>query len=115
MPDQAVGRLDHRLCGPVILFQPVFSGFREILAEIQNVFNAGPPEGIYALCIVSHYGNIAVHECQVLYDQVLGQVGILVFINEYVPEFFPVTGKDLRILLKEYIGKQQQVVKVHSP
>ena len=112
--DQAVCRLDHCLRGPVVLFQPVFLGFRKIFTEIQDIFNAGTPECINALRIIAHNRNVAVHQRQVLDDQVLCQVGVLVLIYQYIPEFLPVFCQHFRILLKKNVGIKQQIIKIHG-
>jgi len=112
--DQAVGCIDYGLGGSVILLQPVFFGLWKVVGEIQDILYPGPPEGINALGVIPHYGYVAVFLRQTFNDQVLCQVGVLIFIYQDVAETVPVKAQYLWVLLKQYVGIEQQVIKIHS-
>ena len=104
MFNQAVGGFYYRLCGAVILLQPKFFSLGKVFAEIEDVFNTGTAKGVNTLGIVPDYGDVAVGQCQVFDNQVLYQVGVLVFINQDVPELLAVMLQNLLVLLQQNVG-----------
>ena len=112
--NDAVGGVYDIPGGTVVLFEAVYGHIVVIALEIQNIADIGPPERIDALGIVSHHANILVSVCKGPHDQVLRMVGILVLIYQNVPEALLVFHEHLRKAGQQFVGAEQQVVKIHG-
>ena len=53
--------------------------------------------------------------CEHFDDSVLGEVGVLVLINQYIPKLVLEAVQDIGMLGDQCVGLEQQVVEVHGP
>ena len=109
-----VGRVQDGLGGAVILFQPDDLGVGEGLFKAHNILNGGPPELVNALVVVPHHTEVAPLLCQQPHKQVLGVVGILIFVHHEIAEFVLVKLQHLRALLEQLHSFENQIVKIHG-
>ncbi len=86
--DQLVGDAQNRLGAAVVLFQPHDFDIGIVLFKIQNVPQAGAAPAIDGLIGVPGHGQIAIRLAKPFEDEVLGRVGILILIDDYVAKFF---------------------------
>ena len=113
MGDHAVGRVQDRLRGAVVLFQAYHFGFGIIPLEIQDIGDVRPPEGVNRLVRIPHHANVPVMGSQQVGEHVLGVVGVLIFIHVDILEFPPVIIEGVGYLAKQPDRLHQEVVKIH--
>ena len=101
--------------GPVILFKLEQLRFGVVLFEVQNVLNIRASKGVNALRIVPNHANVFVDGAQLLDDQILGEVGVLVFVHEDVPEPVLVFVQEVGEVPQQDIHLVQEIVKIHGP
>ena len=111
---QAVGSADDGLRGAVVLLQLEYLRAGPGLGEGQYIVDVRPTEGINALRIVAHYADPVVSCSQLAYDGVLGQVGVLVLVYQYIMEMGAVLLEHVRMVAEQQEGVEQQVVEVHG-
>ena len=70
----------------VIAFQPHHLGAGEILLEAEDVFDLGTAPRIDRLIVVADAADVLVRLGQQPQPQVLGDVGVLVFIDQQITE-----------------------------
>jgi len=112
--NQAIGCVDNGLGGTVILLQLEQAAFRIIFFEFEDVVNIGTPERIDALGIIAHHTYPVVFLGQLLDDEVLGKVGVLVFIDQNKPEAVLIGSQHLRMIPEQDVGHQQDVIEIHG-
>lgn len=112
--DQAVGRAHDVLGAAVVLLQLEDAVVRVVGLEVEDVLDVGPAEGVDALAVVAHHGDVPVARGQGAHDVVLGQVGVLVLIHQQVLEALLVLQHHLGMVAEEDVGEEQQVVEVHG-
>ena len=125
--DHRVGRRQDRLCGAVVLLQQDRACTREVVAEVEDVADGGTAERVDRLVgIADHHqltGGDAWHvigqsvvrpqvAAELLDQQVLGVVGVLVFVNQHLPESASVGLAHLRVLLEQLDGLHDQIVEI---
>ena len=103
---QDVGR------GAVVALQADHPGAGEIALEAQDVADLGAAPRIDRLVVVADAAQVPVRLRQEAQPQVLGHVGVLVFIHQDVAEPALVSGEDLGVVLKQREGVQKQVAEI---
>ncbi len=98
--------------GAIILLQPDHLGARKILLEPQDVPHLGPAPAIDRLVIVAHAADILVPLRQQPQPEVLGDVGILILVDEDVAEPALILGQHVWVRLKDGDNMQQQVTEI---
>ncbi len=114
MGNDAVRRVDDGLCRAVVLFKLEYLEFGVVAAEAEDILDAGSPESVDALGIVAHHAYVVVLFCQPVNDQVLGIIGVLVFIDQNVVEFLLVAVQYSGVVAEQQVGNHKQVVEVHG-
>ena len=114
MPDQRVGGTYDHFAASVVLLKLERKSIRIIPLEIQDVPDIGPAESIDALGIISHHTDIFVPTGQHLHDEILRVIGILVLINQQVPEALLIPGKYVGEFAQEFVGPDEQIVEIHG-
>ena len=84
---QARGRRQNMGRGTVVAFQPHDPGAGEIVFKTQDVTDLGPAPGIDRLVVIANAAYIPMPLYHHTQPQVLGDVGILIFIDQDVAEF----------------------------
>ena len=116
--DHGVGRRQDPLRGAVVLLQHDRVGVGEVLLELDDVADVGAAEGVDRLIGVAddaqlsggHAGRRGRHQ---LADQrVLRVVGVLVLVDQHVPEPAPVVLGDIRQPLQQRHRLHDQVIEV---
>ena len=110
--DDGARRLQNHLRGAIVLFQSNDFGAREIFFKIKNVANIGAAPGINALIFIADDADILLLARQHLHQFVLGTVGVLIFIDQYVAESTVVVAADRRHRAQQANGFQQQIIEV---
>ena len=131
--DDRVGSGEDRLGGAVVLLQQDRGRVGEVLLEVEDVADVGAAEGVDRLVGVTDHHQLGrlgprglvgvgvgqrgvVHPVGTeLVDQgVLGVVGVLVFVDQHVPEPAPVDLPHLGVGPEELDGRHDQVVEVEG-
>ena len=86
LADQASRCLDNGLCGAVVLLQLEEFGIRVQLGELEHVVQVGSAERVDALGIVTDHAYLGSVTGKLPYYAVLGIVGILILVNQYISE-----------------------------
>ena len=86
---------------------------RIILLEIKDILNFCSTESIDRLRVITHDAQVLMSLAQLLQNQILSEVRILVLIDHYVPESSCNALKSSRIVTKQDIHIQEDVIKVH--
>ena len=113
MGDDSVCRLHYIGSGAVVAFQSENLALGIVLLEVQDILDAGTAEGVYALGIIAHDADIVVSLGKLLEDEILGKVGVLVLIHQYIGEAGGYLFEGLGIVLEQNIHLHQDVVEVH--
>ena len=111
--NQRVGGAQYRAGRAVVLLQLDDFQAREILPQGDQVFRPCAPPGVNRLVVVADHGKGGAFGHQQLYQQVLGDVGVLVLIHQHIVDFSPPAGQRFRVTLQEHHGQQNQVVEIH--
>src|SRR3984893_12769221 len=96
----------------IITFQPDDFRTRKIGPEAQDVIDLGAAPAIDRLIVVADATEISAPLREQSQPQILGCVGILIFIDEHVAETFLIYLQDVGIFAKETHGFQQKVAKI---
>ena len=127
--DDAVGRGEDGLGRAVVLLEQDRRGVREVLLEVEDVADVGAAEGVDRLVGVTHDhqlgrrhplalgpGGLLLQRvgAQLVDQRVLRVVGVLVLVDQHVPEASAVGLLDLREGLEEVDRGHDQVVEVEG-
>ena len=97
----------------VVLLQLDDPGVRVIPLKIEDVADVRPAKTVDALVGVANDAHVAVAPAQQVDQHVLRVVGILVLVDQHVPEALPVLVEHIGVLSKEAHRQAEQVVEVH--
>ena len=95
--DDRARRVQDPLGGAVVLLQLDLGGLGEVPLEVQDVADIGPSPSVDRLVFVPHDAEIVVLPGQMLHQQILGAVGVLVFVHQQILESLRVDGLDARL------------------
>ena len=112
--DHLVGGVQYVAGGAVVLLQLDGHALGEVLLEVQYVPKVGPAPAVDGLVVVAHHAQVVPIPRQQPHQHVLGGVGVLVFVHQYVAEFVPVVVQHRRLLGEQLQGLDQQVVEVQG-
>ena len=98
--------------GAIVALQPDHLGALEIALEAQDVVHLRPAPAVDRLVVVAHAADVAVALGQQPQPQVLGHVGVLVLVDEYVAEPAVILGQHVRMLGEDGQGVEQEVAEV---
>ena len=113
MPYQAVGRLNDALGGTIVLFQLEESAVGVNLLKVQNVVDICSTKSIDALRVIANNTNTLVLASQLKNDALLGIIGVLILVDQYILEPHGVFFANVWKLAKQSIRLHQQIVKIH--
>ena len=113
LADEAVGGLDDELCGAVVLLQLEELGVGVGLAEVKDIVDVGAAEAVDALGIVAHHADALALAGEQPDDALLGEVRVLILVDEHILELLDVFLADVLMLVEEQERLHQQVVEVH--
>ena len=112
--DQRIGGPHDHLGAAVVLLQFEELVVRVVAAEVEDVLDVGPAEGVDALAVIAHHGDVLMPRRQGLHDAVLHGVRVLVLVHQQVLEALLVFQHGLRVVSEEQGGIVQQVIEVHG-
>ena len=98
--------------GTVVALQTNHMGAGKILFKPQDVANLGTTPRIDRLVIIADAAYISVPLRQHPKPQVLGDVGVLVFVNHHITELALVFLQNVRLVFKQLQTKQEQVAEI---
>ena len=99
--DHRVGGRQDRLGGPVVLLQQDRARVRVVALELEDVADRGAAERVDRLVGVADHAQLAGVADDLLHQRVLGVVGVLVLVDEDVPEPAPVLVDHVGLLLEQ--------------
>ena len=111
--NQAVRSMHDKLRRPVVLLQFKQPGTLILFLEIQNIVNISPSETIDALGIVTHHTDSSMFMCQQQDNLLLGIVGVLILIDQYILETLDIFLPDILMVTQQDKGLDKQIIKVH--
>src|SRR5690606_36790520 len=111
--NDAIGRIDNSLRGSIVLLQFEHLNIRIMFLEIKDDLNIRSTKPIYTLRIIPYHTDIFIDCSKTLDNQVLGEVGILILIHHEVLELMLIFAKYFGMLVKQNIGFEKQIVKIH--
>ena len=114
MGNHRIGRIQNGLCRTIVLLQANHTGATVLLFKIQNIFDGGATETIDTLIIVTHYTNIFIATCQNTGQQILGMVGILIFVHQHITEFPLIICPHIFVFLQQFNCQQNNIIKVNG-
>ena len=112
---QTVGRSHDHLCGAVVLLQLEHACPCILAGKPEDIVDIGSPERVDALRIVAHHAYMLIVACELPHDAVLCIVGILILVYQHVGKLRGILCQHLGMILKQQVGIQQYIVKVHRP
>ena len=98
----------------VILLQPHDMRAREILFKPQDIAHLGPAPAVDRLVIIADAADVFMPTGEKTQPEVLGHVGILVFVHKDIAEPALVLIQDVRMVLENRNHMQQQIAEVTS-
>ena len=119
--DDRVGRVEDGLSGPVVLLEQNRCRVGKVAFEVFDVANRRATERIDGLIGVTDHAQLGrrhrvgvgrAHAHQFAHQHVLGVIGVLVFVDQDVPESAPVVLGDLRERLQHRHRLTDQVVEI---
>ena len=114
--DHGVGGVEDRLRAAVVLVEDDRrDALREGVLELHDVAQVGAAEAVDRLVAVADHGDVAVAAGEQQHELVLGDVGVLVLVDEDVLEALAVGLEDVGMLAEQRHRVDEQVVEVHRP
>ncbi len=110
--DQARGRAQDVPGRAIVALEPDHPGAREILLEPQDVSDFGAPPAVDRLVIVADAGDIFVTLGEQAEPEILGDVGVLVLVDQERTEAPLIVGQDLRLLVEQGQAVQEQIAEI---
>jgi hypothetical protein len=98
--------------GAIVLLEPDHRGAGEIRLEAQDIAHFGAAPAIDRLVVVAHTADVAVPPGQKPQPQVLGDVGVLIFVDEDIAEPAPVLVEHVVAGLEDHHHVQQQIAEI---
>ena len=111
--DDRGGDVEDALGRAIVLLEGDDLAVGEVLLEVEDVAEIGPPPAIHGLVGVAHHAQVAMFLGQELDDAVLGAIGVLVLIDEHVGPEGAIPRQRLRRALQQLDHEEEQVVEVH--
>jgi hypothetical protein len=111
--DDRVRGAQDRVRRAVVLLEGDRGRVAEVRLEIEDVPDVGASECVHTLVRIPDDHQVPVLAGEKLEQAVLGVVGVLVLVDEDVPERLLPAGERLRKALEDFDGEHQQVVEVH--
>ena len=117
MGDQVPGRSENVGGGAVVALQPDHDRARKIFLEAQDVIHFGAAPAIDGLVVVAHAAHVARAVLpgalgQQAQPQILGDVGILIFVDEDVAEAPVILVEHAGVVLEDLDRVHQQVAEI---
>ena len=110
--DDRIGEAEDVFGRAIILLQTHDGGLGIVALKREDVADVGSAKGVDALRVVAHDTDVFMLRREHLGQGILGAVGILVFVDVEVRPTLLVFLQDLRFLLEEFDGMEQEVVEV---
>ena len=110
--DDGVGRVQNGLGAAVVLLQADDLGVAVLVFKIQDVLDGGAAELVDALVVVADHADVLMSARQQADQQKLGVVGVLILVHHDVAEAVAVFFQHVGVLLENFDGKDDDVVKV---
>ncbi len=111
--NDGVGRFDNVFGAAVVLLKFVDHAIGIVPFKIENILDVGPPKAVDALRIVTHHTNVFPRCAKLADDHVLGEVGVLVLVDQDEAKLLLVLVQEIGKIPKKNIGLEQEVIEVH--
>ena len=113
--DDRVGGVEDDLCAAVVLVEHDRGQVLERLLELVDVAHISTPKCVDRLVAVADRGDLAAVLGEQHGQLVLGEVGVLVLVDQDVLEALLVAAQDVGVVAEQLDGLHQQIVEVHRP
>jgi len=110
--DQLGGDAEDPLRAAIVLLEPHHAHVGEVPLELEDVVQVGPAPAVDRLVRVAGDGQIRMVQGQGPAQQVLGEIGVLILVDEDVLVAVVERAADLRVLAEQRDRVQQQVVEI---
>ena len=101
---QRVGGIHDVLCGAVVLFELEDAQVGVCFLEIKDILDVGAAEGVDALGVVAYHRQGVGALAQLCDDAVLGEVCILILVDEHIAEKLAVMVEHVGVILEQHVG-----------
>ena len=112
--DDGVGRFHDGLRAAVVLLEFVDDTVGVVPLEVEDVLDVGAPKAVDALRIVAHHAHIFPGCAELADDEVLGEVGVLVLVDQDEGKLLLVLVEQVGEVAEQDVGLEQEVVEVHG-
>ena len=112
--DEAVGGIDDVLRGAVVSLELEESGAGVAVLEVEDILDGGSAEAVDALGIVAYDAHVVLRFGKESDDEVLGVIGVLVLIDEHMPEPLLVAAADVGVGFEQQDGVHEQIIEIHG-
>ncbi len=96
----------------IVSLQPDHLGAGEVLLEAQDVADFGPAPAVDRLVVVADTGDVLVAACEQAQPEILGDVGVLIFVDEDGAEPPLVLCQHVRVAREQGQPMEEQVAEV---
>jgi hypothetical protein len=115
--DHAIRRREDVAGGAIVLLQPDHLGAGKILLEAQDVADFGAAPAIDRLVVVADAADVAamsvrIRRRQQAQPEILGDIGVLILVDEDVAEEAAIAGQHVRVRLEDAHHMQQQIAEI---
>ncbi len=110
--DEPRRRRENVARGPVVALEADDAGAGEVVLEAQDVVDLGPAPAVDRLVVVAHAADVGRALGEELEPEVLGDVGVLVLVDEDEAEAALVVGEHVVVLAKEPQAFEEEVAEV---
>ena len=87
---------------------------RKIVLQLHKIFWSGAAPSIDGLIVVADHGQRLFFIDQRLHQFILGEISVLILIDQKVANTFLPFSQYLRLFLEEHNWNHNQVIKIHS-
>ena len=98
--------------GAIVALEPDDDGVGEVALEAQDVVDLGAAPAVNRLVVVAHAADVGRAAGQQAQPQVLGDVGVLVLVDQDVAEPLPVVRQHVRVVAEQAQHLEQEVAEV---
>ena len=112
MRDETRGDREDMAGRAVIALEPDDFRARKIALEAQNIIDLGAAPAIDRLIVVADAADIVAPLGEQPQPQILGRVGVLIFIDEHIAEAVLIEFQDIGIFAKEPQGFEQKIAEI---
>ena len=105
--DYGIGGVEDGFGASIVFFEPEYARTWEIFFKVEDVANVGATPRVNTLVFITHNENITSVAAKLTCDNVLGTVGVLVFVYEDIFVPTSVFRGDFGVFQEEFCGEYE--------